>query len=133
MNVLWSKRYKHIMIQGVWTFCDWKDVNVFWPKIYKTVVTERLPINDHKRKSVNGSWPKDVKLILTERVETDLDHDQKGANWLWPKGCKWSWPKGCDWIVTERLRLDRDQRVQMVVTERLQISYDKKVQMCRDS
>ena len=111
MNVLWSKRYKHIMIQGVWTFCDWKDVNVFWPKIYKTVVTERLPINDHKRKSVNGSWPKDVKLILTERVETDLDHDQKGANWFWPKGCKWSWPKGCDWIVTERLRLDRDRKV----------------------
>jgi len=125
MNVLWSKRYKHIMIQGVWTFCDWKDVNVFWPKIYKTVVTERLPMIINEKVWMDLDR-KDVKLILTERVGTDLDRDQKGANGLWPKGCKWSWPKGCEWIVTEKLQTCHDQRVQMVVIERLRMGCDRK-------
>ena len=85
--MLWSKRYKRIMIQGVRKCCDWKGVNAYWPKMYKRIVTERLwtVINERVRTVLDR---KDAKLILTERMRIDLDHDKKGTNGLWPKACK---------------------------------------------
>ena len=99
--MLWSKRYKSIMIQGVRRCCDWKGVNVLWPKIYKRTVTESLwtVINERVRTVLDQ---KDLKLILTEKMRMDLDHYNKDTNGLWPKACKW--------VMTESLQMGYDRK-----------------------
>ena len=108
-------------------------------KDVKLILTERIRMDlDHDKKGKIELWPKACKWVMIENVQ--MGYDRKGANgrvWKIANGRDWkvangSWPKGCEWIVTKKMQTSHGKRVQMVVTERLQMGCDKKVQTCHD-
>lgn len=114
--------------KGVQTWCDWKDVNILWPKMCKRVVTERLwiIINEMVQMDLNR---KDMKHILTERVQTDQDRDRKGKKGLWLKGCIWSWSKDCKWLWPKGCEWFSDRKCKRVMAKGCKWSWPKRLRM----